>query len=179
MSGEITLYIGCMFAEKTSSLLRDLRRSLIANKKCLSVKPSIDNRYSDNKICSHNGKTSDAKSINSLSEVDNIIKNYDNIFIDEGQFFDDIVTYADKWADQGKKIVISALDGTSDRVAFGKICDLIPKCENVHKLKAICIKCSKNASFTLKMTESKKTIDIGGSDKYIAVCRKCFNKHSK
>lgn len=77
-------------------------------------------------------------------------------------------------ANLGKIVIISALDGTFKRNSFGEICNLIPLSESVTKLTAICMRCQKDASFSKRITKETETIDIGGSDKYIAVCRKCF-----
>ena len=177
MRGEITLYIGCMFAGKTTSLISDLKKNLKVKKKCLCIKPIIDTRYSKTNIVSHNGVHIKAKCYEKLADADKIVENYDIIFVDECNFFSDADIYPNKWADNGKKVIITALNGTYQRKNFGKIGDLIPQCENIIKLKAICDKCSKEASFSKKLTQDKNEIDIGGSDKYIAVCRECYNKN--
>lgn len=52
--------------------------------------------------------------------------------------------------------------------------DLVPLAEKVTKLNAVCMRCHSDAAFTQKLSSSKKTVEIGGADKYIAVCRKCF-----
>ena len=103
------------------------------------------------------------------------ISQYDCIGIDEGQFFSDIEV-AIKWADSGKKIVISALDGDFKRGIFGKVLNLIPFCDSVVKLKGICMMCHKKDSiFTTKTTTDATQLDIGGVEKYLAVCRDCYN----
>ena len=52
------LYVisGPMFAGKTSELLRLYDRSIYGNQKSILVKPSLDNRYSDNEIATHDCK---------------------------------------------------------------------------------------------------------------------------
>lgn len=58
---------------------------------------------------------------------------------------------------------------------FGSICDLIASAEGVKKLSAICLECSADAHFTFKHGAVTGEInDIGGLEKYIPVCRKCF-----
>jgi thymidine kinase len=85
-------------------------------------------------------------------------------------------------ANKGKMIVVSALNGTSEKKPFGQIPNLIPHCENITNLTAICASCQKEASFSKKISKEQKKeklnsdIDIGGSDKYEASCRRCFDK---
>lgn len=43
----------------------------------------------------------------------------------------DIVEYAEHWANQGKIVIIAALDGTFQRKAFNCILELIPLAEEV------------------------------------------------
>ena len=69
----------------------------------------------------------------------------------------------------------SGLDGDFKRRRFGTILDLIPNCDDVVKLKAICKKCKKNdAIFTHRLThESEQTLI--GVDNYTSYCRHCYN----
>ena len=59
---------------------------------------------------------------------------------------------------------------------FGDIGNLVPLCEEIVKLTAVCLNCGDKAAFSKKMTTSDETVDIGGSEKYAAVCRKCYHK---
>jgi hypothetical protein len=80
--------------------------------------------------------------------------------------------FVDKY---NKHVVVSGLDGDSNRALFGDIVRLIPMCDTVDKLKAYCCKCSNGtlAPFTKKTAKNKsnQVIDIGGIDKYEPVCR--------
>ena len=82
-------------------------------------------------------------------------------------------------ADLGKIVIVSALDGTYQKKAFGRILELIPLSESVIKLNAVCMICNEDASFSKKIIETtnlETDIDIGGAEKYIACCRSCFKK---
>jgi thymidine kinase len=102
------------------------------------------------------------------------LESVDCIGIDEGQFFDDIVEFCELNANKGKVVIVSALDSNFKKEAFGKILDLIPKCEEVTKLKAVCMICFKEASFSKRICKNEDEILIGGSNEYISVCRKCY-----
>ena len=78
-------------------------------------------------------------------------------------------------ADLGKILIISALDGDFRRKPFGRILELVPKAEKVTKLSAVCCICFHDAGFTRRLSDEKEVTVIGGSDKYIAVCRSCFS----
>ena len=58
---------------------------------------------------------------------------------------------------------------------FGDMIRLIPICDTVDKLTAYCNKCNNGtiAPFTKKLKSNSSTtqIDIGGTDKYVPVCR--------
>lgn len=56
---------------------------------------------------------------------------YDCIGIDEGQFYPDIVDFAENAALNGKIVIISALSGSAFRQPFNDVLDLIPKCEKI------------------------------------------------
>ena len=54
MRGNLETIVGAMFAGKTSELLKRILWAKHQNKKIIVIKPSIDNRYSNEKIITHN-----------------------------------------------------------------------------------------------------------------------------
>lgn len=181
MEGKIQLIIGPMWAEKTSELIRRCRRYKHAGKKCVMVKYIEDRRYSEDFIVTHDGNKYEAIACKKLEDIKHQldILDYDVMGIDEGQFYDDIVEFCEEMANEGKIVIVAALDGTFERKPFKRILELVPLCEDVMKLSGVCMKCGKEASFTRRNSANQgdnvKIIDIGGSDKYMCVCRKCYN----
>ncbi len=173
-AGEIQLVIGGMFSGKTSELLRRIRRYMVAKKTCAVIKYSKDIRYSP-MASTHDKVEHVAYSLDSLEQSDDIFYAHDVIGIDEGQFFNNIIDVCEKWANKGKIIIVAALDATFERKPFGKICELVAKCENVIKLTAIC-NCGAEAPFTHRIVAGNEVEMIGGSDIYVALCRKCYNE---
>jgi thymidine kinase len=53
-----------------------------------------------------------------LKDIGSLYLQYDVIGIDEGQFFADVVSWSDQAANDGKVVIISALDGTFMRTGF-------------------------------------------------------------
>ena len=117
-----------------------------------------------------------AISCTNLYDIFDEVWDYEVIGIDEGQFFDDIIEFSEEMANNGKIVVIAALDGTFDWKKFGKVIDLIPLAEWVEKLDAVCMDCKETAYFTKRTIDSKETEVIGGAEMYKPVCWKCFNK---
>ena len=42
--------------------------------------------------------------------------------------------FCEKWADQGKTVIVAALDGTFQRQAFGHVLGLVPLAEEITKV---------------------------------------------
>lgn len=163
-----------MFAGKTSELLRRLRRYQYAQKECILIKYINDVRYSQDAISTHDLVQEKALPTDRLERVAHLVQDYHVIGIDEGQFFPDLVEFCEAAANGGKIVIVSALDGTFQRKPFGNVLSLIPMAESVVKLKAVCMVCGKDAAFSKRIVDDQETELIGGSDMYIAVCRKCF-----
>lgn len=62
-------------------------------------------------------------------------------------------------ANDGKIIIVAALDATYQRQSFGDILKLVPLAENVVKLTAVCVNCFKDASFTKRRTKETEVIN--------------------
>ena len=101
-SGRIDLIFGPMFSGKTSDLLNRIRRYKIANKKCVVVKYSLDTRYHDSDISSHDFDVHEAVCAKQLSDVEKLVIDSDVIGIDEGQFYPDIIDFCEKNGKFGK-----------------------------------------------------------------------------
>ncbi len=140
--GRIELIMGCMFAGKSTELLRRCRKHEISGKKVLRVKFSADHRYDSESIATHNGiKEKAIPSTSLVTDLKEYWKKFDVIAIDEGQFFVDIVEFSEMAANEQKIVIIASLQGTFLRGTFANIVALIPKCEKIKKLSAICKLC--------------------------------------
>jgi len=145
---------------------------MAASKKCLLIKYKGDTRYGpEPTLSTHNNVHMDAKSVLTLGEMENAAWHYDVIAIDEGQFFPgkihwpqlcgkamtgkphfqraDLVERAEQWANDGKHVLVSALDATFQRKPFLNVLEVA---ENVIKLTAVCSDCHKSASFTKRLS---------------------------
>ncbi|CAL1282816.1 unnamed protein product [Larinioides sclopetarius] len=176
--GHIQIIFGPMFSGKTTELIRRLRKYQIANHKCLIIKYSHDTRYSEKEISTHDRQTLDAISVATLSDLKNQAENYSVIGIDEGQFFPDVVVFSEEMANIGKIVIVAALDGTYQRKGFSNTLQLVPLAESVIKLTSVCMLCFEEASYTKRIGNETELEIIGGTDKYMAVCRSCYESSS-
>lgn len=179
----VRLILGPMFSGKTTELLRLVRREIQgAGKKCILIKYDKDLRYSSDHVVSHDSvnKMEATSCSDRLSAIFDMLEEYDVIGIDEGQFFTDIVQAVRALVALEKDVIISACDGTFQCKPFGHTLDLVPLCESVVKLTAICMSCKKAAA-PYSILNCQKTSDdegefnvkIGSSETYSAVCGNC------
>lgn len=170
--GQIQVILGPMFSGKSTELMRRIKRYQVANHECLLIKYAKDARYSDEYLSTHDKHMLPAVKAEKLSDI-SIPSDCSVIGIDEGQFFSDIVEFCEGMANEGVRVIVSALDGTFQRKAFGSILGLIPLAESVVKLNAVCMICYGEAAFTKRIGSEMQVEVIGGTDKYMAVCRTC------
>lgn len=180
-NGYLKIIAGCMFSGKTTYIIGETKKWLSIGKKVLTINYHLDKRYSDNKIVSHDNYGIDCMMLDELESLQDNIKLYDVIIVNEAQFFSDLKKNVSKWVDIYKKIVVlSGLDGDFKRNKFGELLDLIPHCDEYHKIKAYCSICKNGtpALFSLKLTDSEKLIEIG-TEQYMPVCRKHYVEYTK
>jgi len=171
----LKLILGCMYSGKTTEIIRIINSLKHIDEIPMIIKPIIDNRYSKDKISTHNKQEYDCSSVNYLSSMRNITNNY--IIIEEAQFFDDLLLFViDQVEMKNKNVIVVGLDGDSNRENFGEIHKLIPLCDEIVKLKAYCSICKDGtrAIFSKRISEKKDKILVGSDEDYIAVCRKCY-----
>ena len=177
--GRLTLLMGCMFAQKTTELLRRIRCYKAIGHKVLVINYIGDVRYGANKIASHDVDTCDAICVKWLQDVAHQVESgdYQVVVIDEGQFYGDLHSYVVKWVDTFPvHIVVAGLDGDSNRNPFGDMLRLVPHAEELERLWAFCSVCKDGtkAHFSKRLVPSAEQVAIGGADSYIPVCRKHY-----
>jgi thymidine kinase len=181
-NGYLNLIIGPMFSGKSSKLIQYIRKYKTLGYNMLVIKPNIDTRYTDiDEICTHNYEK-ESCFVYKTDELNKIFMSEDYamsqiIIIEEGQFFSDLYQIAQKIIDQDNKhLIITALNGDSNRELFGDIYKLLPLCDNIEFLKALCIQCKDGTEgiFSKRIINNKEQLMVGGSDMYQAVCRKHY-----
>lgn len=178
-NGYLEVIIGPMFSGKTTRIL-ELYRQYSHIVPTYVINHSTDNRYGETThVFTHNKDSIPCTSVTKLSEFK---FNEDQkmscvILINEGQFFEDLEEYVEKWVNEHKaSVYVCGLDGDFQRKKIGSIMDIIPIADSVTKLSSVCKNCNgmNKAIFTHRITKETAQVVIG-SDNYIPVCRKCYN----
>jgi thymidine kinase len=173
--GHIEVICGSMFSGKTEELIRRLNRALIAKQKVEIFKPSIDKRYHEEDVVSHNETAIRSTPVNFAEDIILLSGDCDVVGIDEVQFFDSrIVHVANVLANAGKRVILAGLDMDFEGKPFEPIPKLLAIAEYVTKVHAICMKCGDLASYSYRLLATKEKVLLGEKDSYEARCRKCF-----
>lgn len=179
--GYLKLYLGPMFAGKTSAIIQNYRKYSRSDKKVLVINHDFDVRYSNTSLSTHDGIVIPCKFCSKLEDMNDDVKDYDIILINEGQFFKDLVYYVTTWVEKNNKIVyVCGLDSDSERKEFGEILKLIPFADDYEKLTSICENCGMPAPFTYRNPNKNngEIIQIGSDSIFKPLCRACYIKSS-
>ena len=170
---KLTLIVGPMRAGKTSRLLAMHARGLSDGYRCLLVGSALDTHSPAGAVRSHPGASSKAEVVDRLATLR--VAGYDQVYVNECQFFQDPETIA-SWLDQnpGLLVVACGLDSDYKRAPFGPwLGRLIPHATDIVKLLGICSTCGEaTALFTHKIRGRPDRLDVTAD--YKALCRGCY-----
>jgi thymidine kinase len=175
--GSIEVITGSMFSGKTEELIRRLRRAQFAGLKVEIFKPSLDKRYSETRVVSHDDKSILSTPVDNAAAILLFAGDVDVVGIDEAQFFDQsIVEVCNKLADAGIRIVIAGLDTDFMGKPFGPMPALLSIAEYVTKVHAICMRCGNLANYSFRKSDEAQVVLLGEKNLYEPLCRNCYNK---
>jgi thymidine kinase len=189
--GKLEIVLGTMFSGKTSFMLSKIAFFADLGFKILYINIEFDNR-SQNTFSTHNPflNTKEYTQKGNIQKNVTMIKSkilnkidfdpYDIVMIDEAHFFQDLVSYVHILLENKKYVIVGSLIADFKGNKFGNIYDLIPICDDIHRLQAYCGICAENkkcriAIYSKRISNSDETIEIGGSEKYIPVCREHYD----
>jgi len=182
----LELLIGPMFAGKSSAIQSIVRRHRALGWPVCVITHSMDTRYStEPMIVNHDLQSMPAVASPSLMPLlDHAeYKAAKLVVIEEAQFFADLVPFVQKVVDNDEKhCVVVGLDGDAERRPFGKVLDLVPLCDKVTKLTAMCKLCADGtpALFSAAVAADATAANeagvpcVGGEERYMPVCRRHF-----
>ena len=174
-TGWIEIICGPMLSGKTEELIRRLVRAEIAKQRVAIFKPTIDNRFSENFIVSHNQRKIKSIQVQNTNMILDYSEKADVFGIDEAQFFDQsIVKVCRSLANKGRRVVIAGLEKDYLAHSFGHMPELLVDAEYITKVNAICMNCGDPANFSHRISSEKKQVVVGETDKYEALCRRCY-----
>jgi len=173
--GSIEVICGSMFSGKTEELLRRLKRAKFAKQQVEIFKPSVDTRYSETDVVSHDNNSILSTPVDSSGNILLYAEGVDVIGIDEAQFFDEgLVSVCSRLANQGLRVIVAGLDMDFSGKPFGPVPGLCAIADEVTKVHAICVRCGAPAYISHRLVDNNKRIFLGEKDEYEPVCRNCY-----
>lgn len=181
----LTVNTGSMFSGKSTMLISQGEKHLKAGQRVLYIKPSLDDRYSENEIVTHDGLKVTALSLEISKRLTDVInpKEVDVVLIDEAQFFNKRICNSIWWLlSEGLKVYVSGLDLNFLGDGFETMNEIMAMADEVNKLKAVCESCGSDAVITGKRNfhedvANVEIIELGTKETYIPLCRKCWFKY--
>ena len=178
--GWIEVICGSMFSGKTEELIRRLKRAQFAKQKVEIFKPSIDTRYHDEMVVSHNANEIRSTPVPAAANIAILAQGCDVVGIDEAQFFDEgLIAVCNQLANNGVRVIVAGLDMDFKGIPFGPMPGIMACAEYVTKVHAICMKCGDLAHHSHRIVEKKELVLLGEVDEYEPLCRSCFNRSIK
>ncbi len=185
---KLYFYYGVMGSSKTANALMKKFNFEEHGRKVALIKPSVDNRYGEKLVKSRIGLQcealiayKDTSIIELISKEDNI----DTIIVDEAQFL------TTKQVDELRELVndgIMVMCYGLKTDYMGKLFEgskrLIEVCDTIREIQSMCSECGRKAIINARyngenIVYNGNQIDIGGNDKYKALCYQCWSKGNK
>ena len=175
--GRVEVICGSMFSGKTEELIRRMRRAQFAKQRVEIFKPSIDVRYSDEEVVSHEGNSILSTPVDSSQSILLLCGDSEVIGIDEAQFFDEgIISVCNELANRGVRVIVAGLDLDFKGTPFGPMPKLLAIADDVTKVHAICVRCGSLAYVSHRIVAGDRQVMLGETKEYEPLCRECYAK---
>ena len=189
---KLHFYYGVMSASKTTNLLMINHNYQTNGGKCLLITHAVDNRTGKSGFIKSRliSEPMPAKALNKINaeklmlEFASLHRHFPTaVLIDEVQFFnkDDILELTKIVDDYGIPVICYGLKVDSNGNLFEGSAALLAWADDIREIKQVC-HCGKKATHILRfdnagnVIRNGKQVCIGGEDKYVSVCRKCWKE---
>ncbi|MBO4572299.1 MAG: thymidine kinase [Clostridia bacterium] len=181
---------GAMGCSKTAQALITKFNYEERGMKVLLMKPSVDNRDGATVIKSRIGLTSDAVTVPQTQDLYELYKekysDCDVVIVDECQFLtpDQVDELGDIVIDYNIPVLCFGLATDFLTHLFPGSRRLFEIAESISEIKSVC-RCGVKATVNARMDDagnivySGEQVVLGGNDRYVAMCRKCWLKKKK
>ena len=179
---------GTMDSAKSMNLLAVAHNYRKQGKRVLLVKPRVDSRFGTDKISSRSGLEATA---DLLIDHDTVLDprdfaNLDCVLVDEAQFLtrDHVLQLCRVTDDLGIPVLCYGLRTDFQGNLFEGSAALLALADNMVELKAVC-ECGRKATMNLRVDAEGHAVaagaqtEIGGNDRYVALCRRHFFERLK
>ena len=184
---KLYFYYSAMNAGKSTVLLQSSHNYHERGMKTLLLTPVINQRDGEGKITSRIGLTKDAKSFKQGDDLYLLVNSTHEqapiacVLIDEAQFLnrpqvEQLAKVTDK---TGIPVLCYGLRTDFQGNLFPGSAALLGWADNLIELKTIC-QCGRKATMNLRTDaegnpiKEGEQVEIGGNERYVAMCRKCF-----
>lgn len=175
--GWIEVICGSMFSGKTEELIRRLKRAQFAKQRVEIFKPTLDTRYHDEEVVSHNNNSIRSTPVPASANIRLLANNVDVVGIDEAQFFDDeIVAVCNDLANRGIRVIVAGLDMDFKGNPFGPMPALMATAEYVTKVHAVCTHTGNLAHYSFRKAKNDKIVMLGEVQEYEPLSRAAYYK---
>ena len=175
--GWIEVICGSMFSGKTEELIRRLKRAQFARQKVEIFTPSIDTRYAEDSVTSHDRNQIRSTPVPAAANIPIFADDCDVVGIDEAQFFDDeIVKVCNDLANRGVRVIVAGLDMDFKGNPFGPMPALMATAEYVTKVHAVCTRTGNLAHYSYRKAKSDALVLLGETEEYEPLSRAAFFK---
>jgi thymidine kinase len=187
---KVYFYYSAMNAGKSTSLLQSSHNYIERGMRTLLLKPEIDQRAGYAKIASRIGLSADARVFSEDTDLLELTRGEKNqegldcVLVDEAQFLTN--TQVKQLCDVADHLNVPVLCYGLRTDFQGKLfpgsAALLGWADNLIELKTICHCCGSKATMNLRTDTYGKAIregeqvEIGGNERYVAVCRKFFHE---
>lgn len=175
-TGWIEVVCGSMFSGKTEELIRRLRRASIAGQQVELYKPQANNRYHEQDVVSHEGRSIAAVPVSGSQQIRLLCsQDVQVVGLDEAQFFDEgIVEVVNSLANRGVRVVVAGLDMDFKGRPFGPMPHLMAIAEYVTKLHAICTRTGQLAHYSYRRSSEEQQQLLGAAQEYEPLSREAY-----
>jgi len=175
--GWIEVICGSMFSGKTEELIRRLKRAQFARQKVEIFKPTVDVRYNEEMVVSHDANVIRSTPVPAAANIPILADGCDVVGIDEAQFFDDeIVRVCNDLANKGVRVIIAGLDMDFKGNPFGPMPNLMATAEYVTKVHAVCTRTGNLAQYSYRKANNDNLVLLGEVEEYEPLSRAAFYK---
>ena len=175
--GWIEVICGSMFSGKTEELIRRLKRAKFAKQKVEIFKPTIDTRYDEEMVVSHDSNEIRSTPVPTSAKIRLLADQVDVVGIDEAQFFDDeIVAVCNDLANKGIRVIVAGLDMDFKGNPFGPMPALMATAEYVTKVHAVCTRTGNLAHYSYRKVANDNVVFLGETQEYEPLSRAAYYK---
>lgn len=179
-----TLICGPMYSGKSTALFQRLERCLFAQKRILLIRPEKDDRgyfthsggIDLEKLKSNYPDHFDIQLYKKYTKMDNEIlkaRYYDVVFVDEYFMIPGIHNLC---LQMDFDVYFGGLLSTSECNLFEETIKILPYCDKIKKLNAVCQACGSELA-NYSFADFKKTSQVSvGDTKYKVLCQKCYTQ---